>query len=160
MGNFWRYHLTPFISSFHRQHESIRFLTKAKASLELKNGVGQTALHIASQVSERFRPQSAYRPPPGSENGKADRATWLQADDVEIAKILLEAGADPNTASDHAMRPIHRVSRTGCIDLLAVLVRSLPSLSFSPAPLIVSASTVLRVAISPVPSMLPLAIGC
>jgi len=90
--------MTPLHYAAKRGHLScVEYLVNHGAKLETKNTVGQTALHIASQASP--------------------------AEFIEVARVLLLAGADPNTSSDHGMRPIHRVSKSGNIDLLSMLVK-------------------------------------
>src|SRR5207302_10672804 len=73
---------TPMINAVRTGwKEIVQLLLAHKANPDLKNGVGQTALHLVAQ-------QSAH------------------LDMTEIAALLLDAGADPNITDNEGRTPL------------------------------------------------------
>lgn len=89
------------------------FLIRKGAEVDLVDVKGQTALYVAVV------------------NGH-----------LESARILLEAGADPNGSRHHRSTPVYHASRVGRADILKALIRSVPWRLLGPEPLSASSFSV------------------
>jgi ankyrin repeat protein len=91
----------------------VDFLIRKGAEVDLVDVKGQTALYVAVV------------------NGH-----------LESARILLEAGADPNGSRHHRSTPVYHASRVGRADILKALIRSVPWRLLGPEPLSASSFSV------------------
>lgn len=136
-------HMTPLVyAAFNGHHKTVRILLEAKAQIDIhasiidtesEETVEATALHIAvcnkqaetvqalldagSNIEERLRVIGAQ--------GRFDMSALylsVHKDDLEISKILLKAGANPNIQGKNQNSPLHEAAKNGNIKLVKTLL--------------------------------------
>ena len=105
--NFRDAEATPLQSAaYYGEFKMVQLLLKYKVDVHARRrGIGQTALHFALQGSDRSGP-------------RPDFAVSLS----NVARLLLEHGADVNARDEHDSTPLHEAARNGRVEAIHVLL--------------------------------------
>lgn len=136
-------HMTPLISAAFNGHlKIVRILLEAKAQIDIRASIidtenedtlEATALHIAVCIKQAETVQALLDAGSNIEErlsvigaqGRFDMSALylsVNRDDLEISKILLKAGANPNVQGKKQNSPLHEAAKNGNIKLVKALL--------------------------------------
>nr|XP_042907959.1 uncharacterized protein LOC107440000 [Parasteatoda tepidariorum] len=107
----------------------VKFLMNENASLNVANEIGSKPVHVAVQaghlhiVKHFLQCDEKLLTERGCSNNTLLHYA-AQAGETEIAKYLIEKGADVNESGDDGVRPIHLASKFGFEEVLKVLLNN------------------------------------
>lgn len=110
------------------KRETALFLVqKCGADPNTRNPRGETPLYYAASRGEAERVRMLVRDlgaGPNTRNNRGQSAVAAACPSTETVRVLVECGADPDTADSKGLTPIMLAAMQGCTDIVRVLVEA------------------------------------
>lgn len=109
------------------QLESVRLLLERGAKVDARNALGETALMLAAFNGHLATTKFLLRLGAAIDAGQGQWSALHYAanqNQVEVLRLLLERGADPNAQAVNGITPLHMAAREGAVSAIELLLRA------------------------------------